>query len=78
VTLSIDADKGDALVGDHGFLSPDGSYSAPITGLEIRADLLAWELARVSLDSCRESLDAYVLDADSEVADACYPDISEF
>lgn len=78
LTLSIDADKGDALVGDQGFLSPDGEYSAPISGLEIRADLLAWELARTAIESLRDSLDAHVLNADSDVTDAFYPDISEF
>ena len=78
VVLSIDADKGDALEGDRGFLDPDGEFGLPMTGLEIHSDLLAWSLARQAFETLGERLDAVVLDASGHVGDEIPSEISEF
>ena len=78
VTLSIDLDKGDKLTGDAGWISPDGEYERPISGLESRSDLLAWSLARQAFETYRDALDAVVLDAYARVGDEIPSDFSEF
>lgn len=78
VIVSIDADKADSLVGDPGFLSPDGDYGLPISGLEMTTDNLAWSLARQAFETLGERLDAVVLDASSHVGDEIPSGPSEF
>jgi hypothetical protein len=78
VTVSIDVDKGNELTGDQGWISPDGDFQKPMTGLEIRSDLLAWSLARQVFDTYGETLDAVVLDAFARIGDEIAPEFSEF
>lgn len=63
VVLSVDADKADALIGTQGWSDPSGDCEPPITGLVLRADQLVWSLANLAMDQWRDSLDAYVVQA---------------
>jgi hypothetical protein len=78
VTLSIDADKASMLKGDLGFLSPDGDYGLPMSGLEQRGELLAWSLARVAMDEIGDSLRAYIVNATASVGDVTLDESFDF
>jgi hypothetical protein len=78
VILSVDVEKADSLVGDPGFLGPDGAYGLPFSGLELVSEDLAWSLARQAFDTFSEKLGAVVLDASSHVGDEIPSGPSEF
>lgn len=77
VALSIDAEKGDALPADEGWIFSDGEYGLPITGLALNSDLLVWELARTAIERY-EHLSAIVIDAFYHISTEISSDPSEF
>jgi hypothetical protein len=77
ISLVINADKAGALPGDPGFLASDGEYGLPISGIELRGDLLAWSLARSAMDEIGDSLDAYIVNARASVGSPT-PDDSDY
>lgn len=78
LSLVINADKAELLKGDPGFLSSDGEFELPITGIELRADLLAWALARSAIEEIGDSLDAYIVNARAFIGSPTPDDVSEF
>lgn len=78
VSLSVDVNKADNLVGDPGFLSSNGEYGLPFSGLELVSEDLAWSLARHAFDALGEKLGAVVLNASSHVGYYITSELSEF
>jgi hypothetical protein len=78
ITLVINADMAANLKGDPGFLASDGEYGLPVSGIELRGELLAWSLARLAIDEIGSSLGAYIVDATASVGDVISDSPSEF
>jgi hypothetical protein len=78
ISLVINADKAGELPGDPGFLASDGEYGLPMSGIELRGDLLAWALARSALEELGESLDAYIVNARAYVGSPTPDDVYRY